>query len=141
MHATRSLCLANIELAVAKKDFEQALVLSNALLDEVTPLTSVDIPEVMRWKASALRELGHIDQAHQVLTAACSLARDSGSNLHLWLILAELAELDAKLGNQAAAGANRGEARIIVEQIADSVREVGLRDSFLNQPRMRELMR
>ena len=134
-------CLANIELAVAKKDFEQALALSNELLDEVTPLTSVDIPEVMRWKASALRELGHIDQAHQVLTAACLLARESGSNLHLWLILAELAELDAKLGNQAAAGANRGEARIIVEQIADSVREVGLRDSFLNQPRMRKLMR
>jgi class 3 adenylate cyclase/tetratricopeptide (TPR) repeat protein len=134
-------CLANIELAVAKKDFEQALALSNELLDEVTPLTSVDIPEVMRWQASALLGLVRIEEAHRVLTEACSLARNSGSKLHLWVILSDLAEIDSKLGNQEAAGANRREARIIVEQIADSVREVGLRDSFLNQPRVRELMR
>ena len=43
-------CLANIELAVAKKDFDQALALSQALPDEVAPLTRVDIPEVLRFR-------------------------------------------------------------------------------------------
>ena len=38
------------------------------------------------------------------------------------------------------ANENRSEARKIIRQIADSLREVGLADSFLNQPRVRKLM-
>jgi tetratricopeptide (TPR) repeat protein len=133
-------CLANIELAVANKDFDQALALSNELLDEVTPLTRVDVPEVLRWKAAALIGLGRLDEADQALTEACSLARDSESNLHLWIILADLATVNLKLGNQKEAQSNHQEARMIVEQIAESLREVGLRDSFLNQPRVQKLM-
>ena len=135
------ICLANIELAVAKKEYETALNLSEELLEETLPLTRVDIPEVLRWKASALLGLGRINEAHQDLTQACSLARDSGSNLHLWSILSDLTEVDSKLGNQKEAEANRAEAREIVRQIAASLREVGLRDSFLNQPRVQKLMR
>jgi predicted ATPase/class 3 adenylate cyclase len=134
-------CLANIELAVAKKEFERALALTNELLDEVTPLTNVDIPEVLRWKASALIGLNHVDEARQALTEACSLARDSESNLHLWVILSDLAEVNSKLGNPTEADANREEARMIVEQIAESLREVGLRDSLLSQPRVQSLIR
>jgi len=133
-------CLANIELAVAKRDFDRALALSQELLEEVTPLTRVDIPEVLRWKASALIGLGRLEEAKQVLTKACSLAKDSGSNLHLWLILSDLAAINFKLGNQKQAEANHEEARIIVEEIAESLREVGLRDSFLNQPRVQALV-
>ncbi len=102
-------CLANIELAVAKKDFDQALALVKELLDEVTPLTRVDIPEVLRWKASALIGAGRMDEAHQALTEACSLARDSESRLHLWLILSDLAEVHLKFGDQKEAEANREE--------------------------------
>jgi predicted ATPase/class 3 adenylate cyclase len=134
-------CLANIELAIAQNDFARALVLSQELLDEATPLTRVDIPEVLRWKASALMGLGRIDEAHQVLTAACSLARDTESNLLLWIILSDLANVDSKLGNSEGVAANRGEARIILEQIAESLGVVGLRDSFLKQPRVQKLIR
>ncbi len=50
-------CLANIEFALAKRDYDRALKLSDELLDEVTPLTHVDIPDVLRCKGMALREV------------------------------------------------------------------------------------
>ncbi|MCI0556698.1 MAG: hypothetical protein L0287_37645, partial [Anaerolineae bacterium] len=61
-------CLANIELAAAKGQYSQALSLSNELLDEVAPLTRVDVPEVLRWKGIALMGLNRNDEALHVLT-------------------------------------------------------------------------
>ncbi len=87
-------CLANVELALAQKDYTRALALAEDLLMQVSPLTRVDIPIVMQRKADALIGLGQLDEAHRVLTQACSLAE-----------------------------------------------EIGLRESFLNQPRVQNLMR
>jgi hypothetical protein len=133
-------CLANIELAVAKREFHQALALSEELLYETSPLTRVDIPEVLRWKAFALMGLGRLNEAYQTLTDACSLAKKTDSNLHLWLILSNLAEVNSILGDDTGAEANREEARGIVGQIAESLREVGLRDLFLDQARVQTLI-
>ena len=36
---------------------------------------------------------------------------------------------------------NRKEARKIIEEIAESLREIGLDESFLNQPQVQKLMR
>jgi hypothetical protein len=96
----------------------------------------VDIPEVLRWKGIALSGLGQLDEAHRVLSEARALAESTSSNLHLWLILVGLAEVNSKLGNHKEADLNRRQARKIVELIAESLREVGLRDSFLEQPRV-----
>jgi class 3 adenylate cyclase/tetratricopeptide (TPR) repeat protein len=135
------LFLANIELAVSKGDHQLALTLADNLLKEVFPLTRVDIPDVLRWKGKALCGLERLDEAHQVLTEACSLAEASGCNLHLWPALADLADVNSKLGNHKEAEANRAAACRIAEQIAESLQEVGLSESFLNQPRVKELMR
>jgi hypothetical protein len=115
--------------------------LSQELLDEVAPLVRVDIPEVLRWKGVALSGLGQLDEAHRVLSEARALAESTSSNLHLWLILVGLAEVNSKLGKHKEAGLNRGQARKIVEQIAESLREVGLRESFQEQPRVMSLLR
>ena len=135
------LSLANIELAVASGDNKSALALAEELLNEVFPLTHVDIPEVLRWKAMALRRLERLDEAYQALTQARSLAEESRCDLYLWLILMELADVNSILGDQREAEADRQQARKIVEQIAESLREVGLRDSFLNQTRVQKLIR
>ncbi|HXQ38941.1 MAG TPA: hypothetical protein VN843_33370, partial [Anaerolineales bacterium] len=135
------LCLANIELAVSKGDYLLGLALSEDLLKEVFSLTRVDIPDVLRWKGKALSGLGRLNESYQVLKDAGSLARESGCILHLWTVLADLASLNSKLGNDKEAEENRREARHIAEQIAESLREVGLRDSFLDQPRVKTLMR
>ena len=135
------LCLANIELAVVQERYEDALSLIEELLGEVTPLTRVDVPDVMRWKGTALLGLDRTDEALHVLTEACSLASGMGANPQLSLILASLADVNAKVGNDKEAASNRSEARKIVEQIAESLREIGLRDSFLSQPRVQVLIR
>ena len=43
------------------------------------PLTRVDVPEVLRWKGIALIGLNQLDEALQVLTEACSLAKETNS--------------------------------------------------------------
>ena len=134
-------CLANIEFAIAKGDFPRALELADELLAEVTPLTRVDVPDVLRYKGRALLALNRLDEALRVLTEACSLAKEMGANLQLWSTLASLADANRKLGNDKDAEANLRQARAIVEQIAESLQEIGLAESFLSQPRVKELMR
>jgi tetratricopeptide (TPR) repeat protein len=133
-------CLANIEFAIAKGEFTQALKLADELLAEVTPLTRVDVSDVLRCKGMALLELNRLDEALRVLTEACSLAKEMGANLQLWATLASLADAHRKLGNDKDAVSNLREARAIVEQIAESLREIDLAESFLNQPRVKTLM-
>lgn len=133
--------LANIELAYAKGDFATALSMIDELLDEVAPLTRLDVPDVLRCKGLVLIELDRYEEALDILTEACSLANGIGADLQLWLSLASLANVHEKLGNLKEAGSKRKEARRIVEQIAESLHEIGLAESFLNQPRVKELMR
>jgi len=134
------LCLANIELAVAKKQYDKALALIEELLNEVTPLTRVDIPDVLRWKGEALLGLNRIDEAHQTLTEAWSLAHQLGETLHLLPISTCLATVNLKLGREKEAEDSLAEGRKIVEQMTESLHEVGLSESFLNQPRVQALM-
>lgn len=134
------LCLANIELAVSRGDHTLALALAEDLLTEVFPLTRVDIPDVLRWKAKALNGSGRIKEAHQALSEARSLAGKYGTLLHLWPVLADLAEVNSELGNHEEAEEDLKQSRKIIEQIAESLHELGLREPFLNQPRVRKLM-
>ena len=134
------LSLANIELAVSEGDDQLALTLADDLLQEVFPLTRVDIPDVLRWKGKALSGLGRLDEALQILSQARSLAEETGCHLHLWPILADLAEVQAKLGRKEDAGNSLEEGRHIAAQVAESLRALGLTETFLNQPRVRKLM-
>lgn len=133
--------MANIELAYAWGEYAAALSMIDELLNEVEPLTRLDVPDVLRMKGLALIELARYDEALQVLTEACSRASGRGAHLQLWLSYSDLANLQEKMGNTLEAESNRNKARQIIGQIAESLQEVGLRDSFLDQPRVKELMR
>jgi class 3 adenylate cyclase/tetratricopeptide (TPR) repeat protein len=135
------LSLANIELAISRGDNFLALAMIEDLLTEVFPLTRVDVPDVLRWKAKALQGLGRSGEALQVLTEARSLTEEFGCDLHLWPILVELADVNSELGNHEEAQANQEKAHRIIERIAESLYEMGLRTLFLNQPRIQKLMR
>ncbi len=134
-------CLANIELAATQKNYDKAIYLADELLDTTTPLTRVDIPDVLRWKGFALMGLDRNEEALQTLTEACSLAKGMDAKPQLWSILASLADVNAKLGNHKEAESNLEEARTLIEQIAESLRGVGLAESFLNQPQVKKTMR
>lgn len=133
--------LATVELALAHKDYERALNLANDLFEQVSSLTHVDLPDVLRRKAEALVGLNRRAEAHQTLTEACSRAERIGSKHHLWSVLSHLADINRKLGRHEEAKANQENARRVVREIAESLRKVGLHDSFLNQPRVQALMR
>ena len=135
------LCLANIELAVSRGDHELGLKLADDLLSEVIPLTRVDIPDVLRWKGKALIGLGQFHEAYQVLSEACSLAKKLDAQPQLWAVLESLSTVNLKLGKNGEAEANQKEARAVLQQLAESLHEVGLSESFRNQPRVRALMR
>jgi hypothetical protein len=134
------ICLANVELAFAQKDHVRALALVEDLLAQVAPLTRVDIPEVMCRKADILIELERLEEAHQILTEARSAAERLGSKHDLLQILSSLTRVNSKLGNQKEAEGNRGSARAIIQHVAESLHEIGLGESFLNQPHIRALM-
>jgi len=119
----------------------RALALVEDLLAQVAPLTRVDIPEVKCRKADILIELERLEEAHQILSDARSAAERLGSNHDLLQILSSLAKVNSKLGNNEESEANREAARAIIEQIAESLDEIGLSESFLNQSQIRALMR
>lgn len=138
---TTLVCLANVELALASQDYERALILAEELFRQVSPLTHVDLPDILRRKAQALAGLDRLEQAHKTLTEARWRAERLGSKHHLWTVLFDLADVSLSLGRHEEAKEQREEARKVIAGIAESLREVGLRDSFLNQPRVRRLMR
>jgi tetratricopeptide (TPR) repeat protein len=111
------------------------------LLDEVEPLTRLDVPDVLRWKGLVLIQLDRYDEALHSLTEACSRASAPGAHLQLWLSHASLADLHEKLRNNLEAEANRSKARKIIGQVAESLREIGLAEAFLNQPQVQKLTR
>jgi hypothetical protein len=134
------LCLANIELAVAKGKYQEALLLIEELLAEVLPLTRIDIPDVLRWKGEALLRSGRLEEAHRTFTEAWSLAGKQGARLHQLPLALCVAEVNSKLGREREAEDSRAAGRALAQQMAESLREVGLSGVFLDQPRVKQLM-
>jgi tetratricopeptide (TPR) repeat protein len=133
--------LVFIELELARKNFQTALSLSDELLEELSTLTWINKPEILYRRADALIGLGRLDKAHQSLTEACSLAEKLDAKHHLWPILSSLSNVNAELGNRQQADNYRKQAREVVGFIAERLKDVGLKKSFLNQPRIQKLMR
>ena len=131
--------LANIELELGRKNYQTALSLSDDLLTRLIPISRVDLHEVNHRKADALIGLSRLNEAHQTLTEACSLAEKLDAKHHLWSIQATLAGVNRKLGRQQEADVYLKRARIIVSFIAERLAKVGLKESFLNQSIVLEL--
>ena len=131
--------LTNIELELAKNNFQTALSLSDDLLREITPLGWINNPEILNRKADALIGLKRLDEALQTLTEACSLAEKLDAKHHLWTILSNLSDVSSQLGNQKESDMYRNQAREIIEFIAESLAKIDLKEKFLNQPRVKKL--
>ena len=139
-HYTIIVRLANVELALARADHAYALSLVEDLLAEVAPVTRANLPQIFQHKARALIGLNQPDEAHQTLTQACLLAEEMGSKHHLWSIYLDLADVNTQLDQPEQANAYRKKARVIVEEIAEGLEELGFSKSFVMQPRVRALM-
>ena len=131
--------LTKIELELAKNNLPKALSLSDDLLKDISHLGWINNPEILNRKADALIGLGRLDEAHQTLIEACSLAEKLDARHHLWSILSSLSNVSAQLGKHKEADIYRRQAREIVEFIAERLAKIDLKDAFMKQPSVKKL--
>jgi tetratricopeptide (TPR) repeat protein len=132
--------LTNIELELARNNFQAALSLSDDLLQQISPLGWINNPEILYRKADALIGLDRLDEALQSLTEARALAERLDAKHHLWTILSSLSDVCSLLGKYKEADTYRNQARDAVAFIAERLAKIDLKDAFLKQPRVKKLM-
>jgi tetratricopeptide (TPR) repeat protein len=133
------LSFAEVELALAQKDFPRAVRASTDLIQiKRTHRLRQAVPNALYLKARALQSMNQFDQAQAALLEAQIEAEQTNSRWMLWRILAALAEVEHARGDLEQAQILRGQAREIIEYIATHT-PPELRESFLNLPDVRAL--
>lgn len=132
--------LANVELALAQKDFAKALAIVDDIRSEIPSTIRTDISEVLWHKAKALLGLGQVEQARPVLIEAQALAEALGSRMSLWRIYSMLNEIDSQAGRQKEAALFREKAKLNVSYIADHLQVPGLKEYFLAKPEVKAVL-
>jgi tetratricopeptide (TPR) repeat protein len=87
------------------------------------------------WKlrGEALAAMGHTEEACSLLRAAIENARATGERFLLWRLHASLGRLYRALGRQSAAEQESLTARALVEELAGTLPDGDLRDSFFRR--------
>ena len=132
--------MANVELALAQKDYRKALAIIDELQNTIPATIRPDIPEVLWHKAEALLGLGRVAEARQTLLRARALAEELCSRQSLWRILSLLGEIKSEAGNKVEAGVLREKARQNVSFIADRLQGLGLKELFLDKPDVKAVL-
>ncbi len=132
--------MANIELALAKKDFAIALSIIDDLQVQIPVTIRPDIPELLWHKGEALLGLGQVKAAQQALVQARTMAEALNSRQSLWRIFSLMSEIEIKAGNHVEAGVLKEKARQNASFIADRLEAVGLKDLFLNKPEVKAVL-
>lgn len=132
---------AAIEMALAQRDHGRALQWTE-MLDQ--PLRKfrlkLYLPHVLFQRARALHALGRMDEAWQQLEAALAESRAVNGRWSLWQMLELASMMEAERGYSSAAQQLRAEAAEVIHYIAEHAAGSGLRESFLDLPRVRALL-
>ena len=132
--------MANVELALAHKDFAKALLIIEALQAQIPSTIRADIPEVLWHKGEILRRLGQVEEARQVLHQALTMAEGMVSRQSLWRIFALLAEIESKAGDHTEAGVLKEKACENVSFIADHLQPLGFKELYLRKPDVKAVL-
>jgi tetratricopeptide (TPR) repeat protein len=98
------------------------------------------LAELLWLQGKAYLGLEQVEQAKAVLMEAKKVAEYTGERTILWQILATLSDLEMNSGNQSEAEMLNSQAREIITFIADHIGSESLRDSFLTQPAVEQVM-
>jgi len=129
---------------LAKEDFARVVTLADHYAGILRQgYGFAHLPYVLYYKGKALlsQNSTSLDEASQVLREARAGAESIGLQPALWMILAALADVETRRGNQAEARALRAQARKVVATIAEHAGMPELRASFLNLPDVKSVMR
>jgi predicted ATPase/class 3 adenylate cyclase len=133
--------LAAAELALSNGDSKHAVKLMDELIDQLYKKRARSLlPEALIIKGKALALDGLVTQAMQTFQEAHSEAEWLGERRLSWIILAELAKLEALQGNTDGADELRRQAWDIISYIKDHLENEELRASFLGLPEVRALI-
>ncbi len=138
-HYTLMVRQAEIGIAYGRGDYLQALAITEKVLAEMEGIVFGEIPQIMAYKGDALVGLDRMDEALAVFHSARVMAEKNNSRNVLWLIHSGLAAAEARLGRGKQAADHRTAARMIVEEMAEGLVPLGLRESFLSLPRVKLL--
>lgn len=131
---------STVELALAQGDARRALTIAaDALATMRKWKWEIGVPSMLHFQAQAQRMMNRTDEAHPLLDEAVQRAEAMQSRYRLLPILLTLIEMETERDDAQAAHKARTRAREIIEYVAAHTPDE-YRKSFLNLPRVREVM-
>lgn len=133
------LSVAQVELLLAEGDYQAAARTAERLV-EYGRARHIRQAEALALTGygQALAALGELDRAAARVDEARALAEQTGARFSLWKVLAVLADIEQRRGNNERAALLRAQARAVIDYIAERTPE-GLRDSLLARRRVQEI--
>jgi len=124
----------HVEIHLANQKYGSALETAERYLNSLNhQQVKILMPDMLNQKARALIGLEQVEQAYDILIEALALARQQKSRRSLWAVLVDLADLEKE---PQSADEMREEARGIIAFIGDHISDHGLKEKFLNLPRV-----
>jgi tetratricopeptide (TPR) repeat protein len=119
------------ELALAQGDPTLTLDITERLIASAPGMAPGRVITFL-WmlKAEAYAATGRSDEAEPLLRAALENARAVGERFLLWRVHASLGRLYSAMGQQQAAEKELSMARVLIEQLAATIRDEPLKDGF-----------
>jgi tetratricopeptide (TPR) repeat protein len=122
------------ELALCQGDPALALDITDRLIASAPGMSPGRVITFLwKLKGEALAAIGHTEEAHTLLQAAAENAQATGERFLLWRIHASLGRLYRATGRQSEAEMEFATARELVEELADTVPNGEVRDSFFQR--------
>jgi adenylate cyclase len=126
------------QLALAQGNPELALDIAQRLITSAPGMSPGRVITFL-WtlKAEAVAATGHTEEAQALLQAAIENAQATGERFLLWPLHASLGHLYQALGRQPEAEKALSTAHRLVDELANSVPDRGLRDNFVQRAQVR----
>jgi hypothetical protein len=123
-------------------EYEEAYALSSEVLAFLKPRdVRMYIPDFLYVQAQAHIGLGQHYRAKEALEEGVAILQATGARWQLWEMTALLADLAQLRGDAPSAEAWQQVACTTIEATAGEMSDVALRDTFLGQPKVVELLR
>ena len=120
------------QLALAQGDPAPALDITDRLIASAPGLAPGRVITFLwKLKGEVLTAIGHTDEAESLLRRAVENARATGERFLLWRVHASLGRLYRTTGRQEAAEKEYSSARALIEEMAATIPDEGLKDNFL----------
>ncbi len=128
----RSCWARRAELALLQSQASLALEIAERLIASAPGMSPGRvIPYLWQLKAQALAAMGQPEEAGLLLQAAVQHAQVPGGRFLLWRLHASLGHVHGTMGQAAEAEAHFSTARLLVDELADTMRAQDLKDGFL----------